>query len=129
MDMQAALRARVMAATTAIVAGRVYWVDRPQGATLPSITLQTVSGDRPWTYDGLQEFRDSRVQLDVWAVTYAQARTITEALVTALSPPNISNGINFDHINFENEVDQLERLETQNIYRTRMDLLVWHKPV
>jgi hypothetical protein len=51
MDMEGALRARIVALATA-AAARVYWVDRPQGTALPSITLQIISGDHPYTYSG-----------------------------------------------------------------------------
>ena len=127
MDMQAALRARLVGQTGA--ASRIYWLDRPQGTDLPAITLQTISADRPRTYGGMQGLRLSRVQMDVWANSYAEGRTVFEAAVAALIPSRLdSNGIFFDHINFEGEADLTERLETKIIYRTRVDLLVWHQP-
>jgi hypothetical protein len=127
MDMEGSLRARIVAlATTA--ADRVYWVDRPQGSALPSITLQTISGDYPQTYAGLENTRDPRVQLDVWATSYAEAKTIMVAIVAGLTGRQTSNGIAFDNIIFENERDSLERLETTNVYRRGIDLIVWHAP-
>lgn len=127
MDMEGALRARIVAAATA-AAERVYWIDRPQGSALPSITLQTISGDYPKTYDGLQATRDPRIQLDVWATSYGQAKSIFDAVIAALAPKQTSNGIAFDNILFEGARDVLERLETQNVYRRGIDLIVWHQP-
>lgn len=127
MDMEGALRARIVAAATA-AADRVYWVDRPQGSALPSVTLQVVTGDYPQLYEGLQATRDPRVQLDVWGRTYAEAKAIMVAIIAALAPKNTSNGIVFDNIIFENERDGLERLETTNVYRRGIDLIVWHQP-
>jgi hypothetical protein len=127
MDMQAALRARLVGQTGA--ASRVYWLDRPQGTDLPAITLQTISADRPRTHSGLQPLRLSRVQMDVWANSYAEGRTVFEAAVAAVVPTKLTaNGIFFDSIYFEGEADLTERLETKLIYRTRVDLLVWHQP-
>lgn len=126
MDMQAALRARLLGQTSA--ASRVSWVDRPQGSSLPAITLQTISSDRPRTYNGMQSLRLSRVQLDAWGASYAEARAVYEAAVAALLPRVTSNGVFFDHIDFESEADSSESLETKTVYRTRVDLLVWHSP-
>lgn len=127
MDMQAALRARLVAAAT-LAGSRVYWLDRPQGTDLPSITLQTVSGDRPQHMAGFQGTRSSRVQMDVWAASYSAARQIMDAAVAAIAPKNTSNGIEFGRTFFEDERDFTERLETQTIYRTSVDLIVWHSP-
>jgi hypothetical protein len=127
MDMEGALRARLVAAATA-AADRVYWVDRPQGSALPSITLQTISGDRPYTTDGLQATRDPRVQMDVWAASYGQAKAIMDAAIAALAVADTSNGITFEPARFENERDGLEALSTMNVYRRGIDLIVWHHP-
>ncbi len=127
MDMQGALRSRLLGATAA--ATRVYWMDRPQASTLPAITLQTVTGERPQTYGGFQDTRFSRVQMDIWATSYAEARAILEAAVAAIAPRIIANGITFDRMQFEGERDLLERLETQTIYRTSIDLMIWHTTV
>lgn len=126
MDMQTALRARLVSQTAA--GTRVYWLDRPQGTALPAITLQTISGDRPQTYSAFQDWRTIRVQLDVWAASYGEARAILEAAIAALAAKGNSNGIFFDRTDFEGERDTTERLETQLIYRTGIDLIVRHAP-
>lgn len=129
--MQGALRARLLGATAA--GSRIYWLERPQGTALPAITLQTISGDRPQTYTALQAWRESRVQLDVWAASYAEARAILEAAITALAPLGTSNGIRFDRTDFEGERDRAEfdgnsQFATATIYRTGIDLIVRHAP-
>ena len=124
MNMEEALRARIVGQTAA--GSRVYWVDRPQGSALPSITLQTISGDRPQTHEGMQATRDPRVQMDVWGTSYAEAKSIMEAAIAALTPEVVSNGISFERMRFEGERDGLERLETVNVYRRTIDLIVWH---
>lgn len=130
MDMQGALRARLIGdvAVAALVASRVYWVERPQGAGLPAITLQTVSGSRPRHMAGLQDLRPTRVQLDAWAESYADARRVAEAVVAALAAHHSANGIVFRPMGFENERDLIERLGTKSIHRTTLDLIVWHSP-
>lgn len=126
MDVQGALRARLLGATAA--GQRVYWVTRPQATALPAITLQTITGDRPRTFGGLQPTRSPRIQVDAWAESYAGARAIIEAIVATLEPKETSNGITFDAIFFESERDFIERQGTTDIYRTSIDLIVWHHP-
>lgn len=127
MDMEGALKARIIALATA-AAGRVDWLERPQAAALPAITLQVVTGDYPQTYGGLQATRDPRIQMDVWGRTYAEAKSIMVALIAGLTGRTVSSGIAFDNIIFEGERDGLERLETTNVYRRGIDLIVWHAP-
>jgi hypothetical protein len=127
MDMEGALRARIVALGTA-AADRVYWMDRPQGTSLPSITLQMISGDREYTSDGLQATRDPRIQLDAWGASYGQAKGIVDAIISGLSVSETNDGIAFEPARFENERDGLERLETTNVYRRGIDLIVWHHP-
>lgn len=131
MDMQQALRARIIAATgmAALVGTRVYWIDRPQLSALPSITLQIISGERSQTHDSISALRQNRVQLDIWAETYASAQIIAEAVIANLTQNNqLSNGINFNQIKIDDESDSLEQTSTTKIYRARLDLIVWHSP-
>jgi hypothetical protein len=127
MDMEEALRARIIALGTA-AADRVYWVDRPQGTALPSITLQMISGDREYTSDGLQATRDPRIQLDAWGTLYAQSKGIVDAIVAGLSVPETNDGIAFEPVRFEGERDFIEQLDTQKVFRRGIDLIVWHAP-
>lgn len=125
--MQAALRARLLGATAA--GQNVYWVTRPQASALPAITLQTITGDHPQTYGGLQATRTTRVQLDAWAASYGAARSIIGEVIAALAPAKVaSNGIIFDQIQFESERDFIESIGTADVYRTSVDLIVWHYP-
>lgn len=124
MDMQGALRARVTGAST--TAGqRVYWVDRPQAASLPAVTLQIISDFRPQHLKGFNPLRDTRVQIDCWAATYAQVTALKEAVLAAVVPENTSNGIRFDRAIIDGERDLGERTETQFIHRASVDLVVW----
>lgn len=126
MDMQGALRAKLLGKTAA--ASQVSWIDRPQGTALPAITLQTISGDRPQTYEGFQGWRETRVQADAWASSYSEATGIREALIAAAAVLETVNGVRFDRTEFENERDGLEQLETQAVYRAGIDLIVRHSP-
>lgn len=124
MDMQGALRARITGASTT-AGNRVYWVDRPQASLLPAVTLQIISDFRPQHLKGFDQTRDTRVQIDCWAATYAAAIALKEAVLAAVVPINTSNGIRFDRAIIDGERDLGERIETQFIHRASVDLVVW----
>lgn len=128
MDWQAALRARLIAAApvAALVGQRIYWVQRPQAAALPAITLQTISDDRPQHMKGLQELRASRVQLDVWAETYGSTRQVSEAAIAALLPEQTGNGIRFERTFVAAVRDSGEQTGTTFVHRTTIDLIIHH---
>jgi len=126
--MQGALRARLLAASTvtALVGQRVSWLDRPQGSALPSVTLQTISDGRPQHFGGLQDLRPTRVQIDVWAATYASSRAVAEAVIAAILPAETINGVRFSRSFIDSLNDLSERLGETSIYRTSIDVIVWH---
>ena len=131
MDWQGALRARLVAAAPviALVAQRVYWVDRPQAAALPAITLQTITELREHHFLGLDGLDMSRVQIDCWSTTYSNAQAIKEAVLAALIPENTGNGIYFARSFPDSIRDFGERVETQFIHRTSIDLITHHNTV
>jgi hypothetical protein len=122
MDMQGALRARLLAAATvtARVAQRVYWVDRPQATALPAITLQIIDEPRDQHMAGFQDLRQALVQVDAWAATYAEAAALKEAVITALVPAHSGDGVDFRRA-FVRTRDLFERTETQAFHRASMD--------
>lgn len=124
MDMQGALRARITGAAT--TAGtRVYWVDRPQAAALPAVTLQTISDPRPQHLKGFDELRRTLVQIDCWATTHIAAATLKEAVLAAVVPENTSNGIRFDRAIVESSNDGGEMAGNVFVFRERIDLGFW----
>lgn len=122
MSMEAALRARLLAAApvTAIVGQRVSWMDRPQGATLPAITLQIVTDDRTQNYGGFDGLQPGYVQVDLWATTYAAAKALKEAVIAALVPAGTQGNVRFTRA-FVSAQDLSERTDTQFIFRHSID--------
>lgn len=119
MDFEGALRARLIAAApvTAIAGQRIYWEERPQASSLPAITLLLASDPRAQHMGGFQSVRDAQIQIDVWGTSFAQKKAMKEAVISALSPPNTSNGIRFQAATDVIATPRNERLETQMIWR------------
>lgn len=125
--MQAALRARLIsdAGVAALVGQRIYWIQAPQSADIPRITLNRISDDRQQTYSGFQPLRSTLVQCDIWAETYAKALLIEQAIISELAAPETSNGIVFSRPQIDASRDGFERTDTQEIYRISLDLIIW----
>lgn len=124
MDMPAALRARLIGAATA-AGSRVDWVKRPQGASLPAITLQIISDLRPQHLKGFDELRPTRVQVDCWGATYGAVVALKEAVIAAVVPENTANGIRFERGIIDGERDLGELTEAQFIHRASLDFILW----
>lgn len=125
--MQEALRAKLIAdaTVTSLVTSRIYWVTRPQNSSMPAIVLQTISDGRPQHLKGFDDLRDTRVQVDCWGTTYAQAKAMAEAVINAAVPESAGNGIIFNRAMVDAVDDGGEVVGTAFAYRVRIDLIIW----
>jgi len=123
MDMETALRARLLAAApvVALVGQRVTWVERPQGAALPAITLQNVTDERVQNFKGFDGLQPGYVQIDVWALSYAAAKALKDAAIAAVVPAATQSGVRFTR-GFVTARDLSERTDTQFLFRPSIDL-------
>lgn len=94
--MQTALRTRLMNGTTATLAGtRIDWDGRPQGDSLPAVTLELASETRDKHMAGTQNTRTSRVRAQCWASKPSDAHNLVESIITDLDPAVTQDGIVF----------------------------------
>jgi hypothetical protein len=129
--MEEALRTRLLAIAglTALIAGRVYWVNRPQGSVLPAIVLHRVSGQPDMHLIGPSGLTESRVQADCYGATYAACVSVARALEAAVSGySGTVSGIKFQSITIDSIRSDYEGAEPDEIYSTGLDLLIWHSP-
>lgn len=129
MDWFAAFMKRAVAAYT-----KSYPINAPQRdasgnpVVLPYATLLDVTELRPQTLtDWDLEF--ARIQIDVWALTNADARAGMETLLAALVPANTSNGHTFQRADIALGPRDIggEREGETTIYRRQADLIVAHR--
>jgi len=123
-DFEAALRSRLTSAVpvTALVAQRISWVDRPQSAALPAVTLQIIDDARDQHMGGFQTRLFATVQIDIWARNYGEGKTIKEAVIAALAPEVTIGGVKFGAATNIRARDLSERTETQFIHRPSLDI-------
>lgn len=98
MDMEGALRARLLAAApvTALVAQRIYWDERPQNGALPDVTIHLIADHREQHMGGFQGLQPAEVQIDVRGTSFSQKKALKEAVISAVAPADTANGIHFD---------------------------------
>lgn len=119
--MEAALRARLIAAAT-LAGSRIYWEDRPQAAALPAVLLSVISDNRDQHLQGF-DMNSARVQVDVLALTYEDKKSLKEAVIAALAPAQLGNGIQFMRAVDISVVPRNERTETRFVFRDAIDFL------
>lgn len=68
----------------ALIGNRVYPNYVPQGAAVPAVTYQRISGPRDHTFDGPSGLVKSRYQLNSWADTYGDMESVADAVRIAM---------------------------------------------
>lgn len=108
-----------------VAGGRRFWTRAPQNATKPFIVLNRVSGVRDYHMQGPSGFVSSRVQCDVYAATYTEAKTTARALVGAVSGHrgSIIQGV---FIDAERDLPAEDSGVVTNLFRVSIDLNVYH---
>lgn len=122
-------RLRADATVAATVAARIYPVAAPQGATLPLIVYQKISGPREHTHDKAGDLARPRFQFMAIARTYAAAKALINAVRASLDNyRGTTSSVVIDGIYVENEADQfnLSPDQANNTYAVWLDAVVWH---
>lgn len=123
-DLQSALYARI---ANALGHSRVYPGAVPQGKARPYVRMTTISDPRPQHLDGYDTARTTRVQIDVFADSYAEARSQTETIIAALAEPASVAGIRFGRTRAEGPRDLGEDVTGVGyVHRLSTDLLAEH---
>jgi hypothetical protein len=126
MSMQTALRVRLLddPAVAALVATRVDWIESPQGAAWPRITLLTVGETHDQDYAGFVGLLEAMVQVDCWALDQAGARAVEAVARAVLIPPALSDGVQFARGFISRIRDLPEPSDTAPKFRVSMDIRV-----
>jgi len=107
----------------AIVGTRVYLSRLPQKVTNPSVAIRMVGMQQDMAHDGPVDFAGNRVQVDLYADSFAEVRALADAVRVAL---NGYHGLSADEriwvIMFENEMDEWGDLLT--VWRITQDYRV-----
>lgn len=128
--MEESLVARLMAsaAVAAIVSDRIHWSIKPQGQSYPSLLLTVVSPGSQDIYSGRGGLRGGRIQFDCEGPSYGAAKALARAVDAEMALPAVVGAAWFRAASLAGERDSAGQIGTQMIFRTSLDLMVWHSP-
>ncbi|AHE55534.1 tail completion protein gp17 [Sphingomonas sanxanigenens] len=128
MDMQAALAQRQVdaAPVAALVGRRIHWVTSPQGTPLPRITMQVITEQREQHYKGFFGMQFARVQIDVRAKSYSEAKALADTVIDAVVPAGTFHGVKFRRGIVDRITDFEEKAGNEQVMRRSLDVLLWH---
>jgi hypothetical protein len=115
-----------LTALLASAAPRRYWGRAPQTAPArPYVVLSRISGVRDYHASGASGYVVSRVQIDVYADTYAGTNTVMSAIVAALSGYR-GGTIQAVFIDNESDLTGIEGGDPDELFRASVDVIVHH---
>jgi hypothetical protein len=84
--MEEQLRAILLAASsvTDIVGNRINWGSIPQGQNYPGVAMHVIDEISESTITGPDGLLQGRVQIDCYALTYAQSKVLARAIIATL---------------------------------------------
>ncbi len=130
---QTRLHAKLTATTavTDIVGQKVFPIKAMQSTALPYITYQTISDNSINHATGATETNNTRIQVDCWAATYDEARTLGKAVKEALKNWTDLAGdpaISSSHYDGGSDAPEpiLPGQDKLDAHRVRQDYLLWY---
>lgn len=118
------------AGVAAVVSGRIYPLVLPRlNRTYPAISYQVIS-DPPaaGASDGTLEARQARIQVNCWALTYAAADALADAVVAALRGNGDLSGtpplLNIYDVTRLDDHDPEAGDQEDGLYRQIVDMMV-----
>ena len=118
---------RANAGVTALIGTKSTWVQMPQGAARPYVTLLDLTPNRPQTMNAW-DLEPSRVQIDAWGDTPESAAAVMEAVLAALVPGHTTSGHKFQRADIALGPRDVagERDGTTPVFRKSADLMIHH---
>jgi hypothetical protein len=100
---------------------RLYPLRAPEKFAPPLLVYQVTGRSTDHTFDGVTEYTITKVQLDVYAPTYAVTVTLSDAVVAAMSAWSAPKAVHFD-----NEIHLDEATVEPPLFRVSLDWSITH---
>lgn len=124
---EAALRSMLLAdaAVSGLVGTRIYAGRLPQSHEYPAVTIDPVTEDDNNTLNSVGGLRWMRIEINAWALTYAEVNTLHKAVNTALNgSKGLFNGIDIRSVTsmsggryfYEDSVEAHRRLRDYSVW-------------
>jgi hypothetical protein len=129
--MEEALRTYLLAQSgvSSLVSTRAHWNMRPQGSALPALVLAVIDRSPAYAMDGNSALAETRVQVDCYGTTYAQAKTLARAVRVPLDGKRFTqSSIRFEAFRLdERDLSEAGTTEGERIHRISLDFQIWHQ--
>lgn len=113
------------AGLSALIGSRIYPLMIPQGAALPAVTYQRVSGERIHAMVDDPGLASPRIQVDAWGSTYASAKAVAAQVIDCLQRwSGTAETVVVQDSYFQGDQDIYDP-ETER-WQVSMDFIVWH---
>jgi hypothetical protein len=99
-----------------VAGGRVYW-NKTDSPVAPYITYFRISGVDENVLSGTSGLTNTRLQIDVFAKTYADLQSTVDAVRSALVGWAVQNVINGERDMYEDDT---------KLHRVLIDVSIWH---
>lgn len=99
----------------------VSWGFNNSDSSYPSMVLQQISKVNAHHFSGVNDMADYRIQLNIWAKTYGEVVTLSNAVDALL---NDRQDATIKYCVRENQTDLIEATPPDVLYGRRFDLLI-----
>jgi hypothetical protein len=104
---------------TSSISTRIYPLIVPQESPFPVITYTRISGGQQNDLFGYSNLENPRIQIDCWAKTYKEVKTIAANVHDVMYAVTTFRAIQISDMDFyENDVE---------LYRESMDFKIWNR--
>lgn len=94
----------------------IYPMVAPQGTALPYVTYQRVASTVNNVLSGAPSIDNARMQIDVWASSYAGAQALAQSIIRAMQAWPVQNVLLNNYDLYEQEV---------KVYRVLLEFSIW----
>lgn len=101
-----------------LVGGRVYPLVMPEKGTKPAIVYTRIGSNPENTLDGGATIDQIRIQVDTYANTYAETKTISASVRSIMESASFKGTLQSDQDLFEPDI---------KLYRVSQDYYVWKR--
>jgi len=130
MDIGEAIYGRLngYAGLTALSSARIYPIVAPQGAKLPFVTFQQISGPRVHAMSHDPGLTYPRYQVSAWSTKYSNCLAMAKQIRLALQDWTSTTTLNIQRVFHDGEVDLSDNdPQTKDvIYHRANDFIVWY---
>lgn len=119
----------ITALLASVADGRRHWGRAPQDISIstgPFIVLTRIDGVRSYTTIGAANYVASRVQMDVYGLTYTATKEAAREAIAAVSGHS-GGSIQGIFIESERDLPAADAGEVTHLFRTSVDMIVHHE--